>query len=366
MPLQRQYPSIVQPAGSTEGKDITKFNHYMSTTNTNPAPGNPKKEDGQQKLKIAAIVTIAVLAVVCIVLVISLVNKNNANENLSSELNESEQLKAELEKQYYEALSEMEELRGSNEELNALIESQKTELKGAKERIEALLQDSRNLAQARREIRNLNAQVDQYLAEINQLRQENEELTARTAQLTEENTSLSTTLDSARIRNMELSSTKAALVSEKEAIEADRARLAKKVNIASVIKVAKIEAEGLKVRNNGKTATRRKAKNVDQLQLCFNTTANQVAEPGMERFLIRIVNPLGETMAVESMGSGVFTNNATGEQARYTMIKEVDYDQDEQRLCMVWAPSRAFQEGKYKVEIYNKGHLAGSSDFELK
>ena len=66
------------------------------------------------------------------------------------------------------------------------------------------------------------------------------------------------------------------------------------MNIASVIKVKGIEAEGLKVRNNGKTATRRKAKNVDQLQLCFNTTANQVANPGMEEFVVRIVSPLAK------------------------------------------------------------------------
>ncbi len=343
----------------------------MATNSSNPTPSTPnpgpqKKEDSQQRLKIAAIATISVLAILCVVLVISLVNKNNTNDELTYELNESEQLKAELEKQYYEALSEMEELRGSNEELNALIESQKADLKSAKDRIDVLLRDSKNLDQARREIRNLNAQVEQYLAEINQLRQENEELTARTAELSEQNSALTTNLDSARIRNMELSSTKAALVSEKEAIEADRARLAKKVNIASVIKVSGVEAEGLKVRNNGKTASRRSAKNVDQLQVCFNTTENQVAEPGFEQFHVRIVNPLGETVAVESMGSGVFTNNATGEQIRYTMIKEVDYDQDQQRLCMVWAPSQAFQEGKYEIEIYNKGYLAGTSSFELR
>ncbi|MCI4650383.1 hypothetical protein [Phaeodactylibacter sp.] len=345
----------------------------MSTTNPTPNPSGPtpnpgpgKKDDGQQKLKIAAIATIAVLAIVCIVLVISLVNKNNANDSLTYELNESEQLKAELEKQYYEALSELEEMRGSNEELNALIEAQKAELKESKDRIDILLRDSRQLAEARKQINGMNAKVEQYLAEINQLRQENEELTERTAALSEENYSLNSNLDSARMRNMELSSAKAALVSEKEAVEADRARLAKKVNIASVVKVTNVEAEGLKLRDNGKTASRRSAKNVDQLQVCFNTTANQVAESGVEEFLIRIVNPLGETLAVESMGSGVFVNNANGEQIRYTMIKEVDYDRDEQRLCLTWAPSEAFQEGNYEVEIYNKGYLAGTSSFQLK
>ena len=345
----------------------------MSTNNPNPKPSSPtpnpgsgKNDEGQQRLKIAAIATIAVLSIVCIVLVISLVNKNQANGSLTSELNESEQLKAELEKQYYEALSELEEMRGSNEELNALIEAQKGELKDAKGRIDVLLRDSRNLAEARKQIKGLNTQVEQYVAEINQLRHENEELAARTAELSEKNYALNSKMDSARMRNMELSSAKAALVSEKEAVEADRARLAKKVDIASVVKVTNVEAEGLKIRNNGKTASRRRAKNVDQLQVCFSTTANKVAAAGVEAFLIRIINPLGETLAVESMGSGVFVDSANGEQIRYTTVKEVDYDRDEQRLCLVWRPTGAFQEGNYEVEVYNKGYLAGTTSFQLR
>jgi uncharacterized membrane protein len=342
----------------------------MATNNSpspTPTPGSSSSNsDGQQNFKIAAIVAISVLAILCAVLVYNLVSKNRANDNLTYELNESEQLKAELEKQYYEALSELEELRGSNEELNALIETQKAELKESKDRIDALLRDSRNLAKARKEISGLTAQVEQYLAEINQLRQENEELTARTVELSEENTALNTNLDSARMRNMELSSAKATLASEKEMLEADRQRLAKKVNIASVVKVGNIEAEGLKVRGSGKAVSRKSAKNVDQLQVCFETTANEVTESGTEQFFVRIINPLGETMAIEELGSGIFTNNANGEQIRFTQIKETDYNKDKQELCTIWSPNQPFQEGTYKVEIYNKGYLAGTTSFRLR
>ncbi|MCB0550056.1 MAG: hypothetical protein KDD19_20985 [Phaeodactylibacter sp.] len=341
----------------------------MATNGPSPTPTNsgPGKQDkSQQQLKVAAIVTIAVLAILCIVLVANLVSKNKANNNLTYELNESEQLKAELEKQYYESLSELEELRGSNEELNALIEQQKSELKDSKERIEALLRDSRNLAQARKEIKNLTAQVEQYLAEINQLRQENEQLTARTTELSAENMTLTTNLDSARVRNMELSSAKAALASEKDAIEAERSYLAKKVNVASVIKVNNLEANGMKMKGSGKAVARRSAKNVDQIQVCFKTSANEVAEPGLEQFMVRIISPLGETLAVEELGSGIFTNSATGEQIRYTQLEEVDYNQNEKQVCTVWSTDQTFAEGNYKVEVYNKGYLAGSTSLSLK
>ncbi|HMQ48013.1 MAG TPA: hypothetical protein PKA00_11515 [Saprospiraceae bacterium] len=332
------------------------------TTNS----ASPKPNDSQQRLKVAAIVTIAILAILCLVLVVNLVSKNRTAKELTFELSETEQLKADLEKQYYEALSELEEMRGSNEELNALIETQKGELTQQKEKIEALLRDSRNLDKARSELKTLKAQVEQYLAEINQLREENAQLTEQNTYLTDENSNLQTNLDSARYANQELSAAKASLVSVNEQLEQERSVLSKKVNVASVIKVNNLEATGLKLKGTGKATEKKYAKNVEQLQVCFTTTANEVAEQGVEVFHVRIINPLGETMAVEGLGSGVFTNNKTGDQVRYTKAKEVDYDQKTQDLCIVWAPNQPFQEGNYEIEVYNKGYLAGATTLSLK
>ena len=97
-------------------------------------PGMQKKNDGskQRIIAIAAVIILALLAVNIALLVGY--NKKGAKANeLSSMLDESEQLKVELEKQYYDALSELEEMRGSNEELNALIDQQKEELSQQKE-----------------------------------------------------------------------------------------------------------------------------------------------------------------------------------------------------------------------------------------
>jgi len=33
---------------------------------------------------------------------------------------------------------------------------------------------------------------------------------------------------------------------------------------------------------------------------------------------------------------------------------------------MLWEPNTEFQQGEYKVEVYNKGFLAGKGSFELK
>ncbi len=344
----------------------------MATSSSSPNPGTPKpapkpgSDNSKQRLiAISAVIIIALLAV-NIFLMISKAKQTRVNQELTTQLDETDQLKAELEKQYYEALSELEEMRGSNEELNALIEKQKDELKQSKDQIDVLLRDKRNLAAARKKIQELTQQVEGYLVEINQLRAENEQLAATNSVLSYEKDSLTSELSDQLSTNQELSSAKAALVSEKEMLERDKASLSRKVNMASVVKVDGIDVTGLKIRSSGRTVRRRSASNVDEIQICFNTTVNEVAEPGLERFFVRIINPLGETMAVEDMGSGIIVNKDSGEEIRYTQIKEVNYERDVNNLCLNWASNQAFQEGTYKVEVYNKGHLAGTSSFTLK
>lgn len=326
-----------------------------------PAGSNPQPSN-----KVPYIVAIVLLSLAVVVLGFVSFSRGKTNKAQSEELTEVKQLKDELETQYYEAMTELEELQGSNEQLNALIDQQKTELTAQKEKIDRLLRDSRNLDQARKEMQGLKAQVEQYLAEINQLREENKELMAENSQLSIAKDSLSTNLELASMRNQELNTAKAALVSEKENLEKDRARLSEKVSIASVIKVENIEVTGLKMRDSGKAVKRRNASNVDQLQICFNTTVNEVTEPRLEEFVVRIIDPLGETLAVDQLGSGIFTSNATGEQIRYTKIKEYDYNRDASNLCLNWQPNIEFLEGNYDIEIYNKGYLAGSGSFTLK
>jgi len=82
-------------------------------------------------------------------------------------------------------------------------------------------------------------------------------------------------------------------------------------------------------------------------------------------FVALITNTVS-SIAVDDSGSGVFTNSASGDQLRYTMAKEFDYDQKAEQLCTTWAPGDGFGKGNYEVEIYNKGYLAGSTSFRLK
>ena len=349
-----------------KGKNLKNKTFKSMTGNTaNPNPGyqpTPKPSNN----KTGFIVAIAILAVASIGLLIATITQNKAKTEFATKLTETEQLKADVEKQYYAALSELEEMRGSNEELNALIEKQKEELATQKDKIDVLLRDSKNLSQARAEVKRLNSLMQQYVAEINQLREQNQELTAENSQLSEQKTALEGELTTQKMTNEELSSAKAALVSEKESLEKDKASLSKKVNYASVIKVTGLEIEGLKTKSSGKTSKERKASNIDQLQICFSTTVNEVAEQGAEVYHIRVIDPQGVTLAVEDLGSGVFTSSANDDQLPFTTSKEFDYNNNATKLCSTWAPNQPFTKGTYKVEIYNKGYMAGAGSITLK
>lgn len=299
-----------------------------------------------------------------------LLYKNNdlqqLTEKQSLQIDESEKLKAELEKQYYESLAELEEMRGNNDELNALIEKQKEELKEKKNQIYRLLKTKNDLEAAKTEMLVMREQLSQYVTELNTLKQENSELRTKTVKLEGDNESLRSDLTSKIEENQQLETVRATLVSEKQTLTEKATNLGRKVDIASAIKVADINVTTWKIKNNGKAVERKSAKAVKRLEMCFNALGNRVIPSGEEEFFIRIIDPKGETLAIEELGSGVLTEKINNQQIRYTQTALVDYENDITNVCSKWEPNINFVSGNYQVEIYNKGYLAGVGGFSLK
>lgn len=286
-------------------------------------------------------------------------------EKHSGELIETEKLQAELEKDYYQALAELEENRTANKELNAIIDGQKEELKAQKARVSQLLIVEKNYAEAKSELAKLNKMRTQYVAQINALQEENAALSASNQQLQQDKQSLSQTVDEKRQENEELKSETATLSNENIALQQERDRLNKTVTLASVVLVEDIIVNGYRIKNNGKESLTKRADKAEGVKVCFEALENTVTEAGEERFYVRIVDPLGETMALEDMGSGIITD-ANERQVRYTQHRDIEYANFATDACMSWQPGVKFSSGLYLVEVYNKGHLAGSSTFTLK
>ena len=287
-------------------------------------------------------------------------------ESTSAQLSETEMLRKEVEESYDAALGDLESMRGENAELNALIDQQTAELESSKKQVEGLLVDSRNLSRVRKELNELKSRTEGYLAEINQLKEENGLLAESNTRLSTENASLQQDLGQATAANEELTTAQAALLTEKDALTTERNELAGKVTMGSVVKVNNVEITGLHMRSNGKTVRKKYAKNVDLLDICFETSKNELTEAGDELYHVRVISPTGETLAIEEMGSGILTNNLTGEQVRYTKAASKAYANDVSEVCIQWDTPTQLASGDYTVEVYNKGFLAGTGDFRLK
>lgn len=322
--------------------------------------------DSKQKLLAAAIVAIIGLLGFNGYMWMQNSQKDALLSKQTTEIDETEKLKAELEKQYYEALSELEEMRGSNEELNTLIDEQKAELKKQKSKISGLLRTKKDLAAAKEQMDALRSQLNQYIAANTQLQEEKEALTQQTIRLNQEKEVLSTDLSNERAAKEDLVSQRAVLVSEKESLESEKEALSAKVNLGSIVKVKQIDVTGWKLKKSGKEVKKKYARNTDFLKICFTALDNKVVEPGSEKFYVRVINPLGETLAIENLGSGVMTNQNTSEEVRYTKATEIPYSNEEVNACIQWKPETDFQKGTYEVEVYNKGYIVGKGNLTLK
>ena len=288
------------------------------------------------------------------------------NIKQSTELVELEKVQAELDQDYNNALESLEDMRSDNKELNNLIESQKKELRSQKDKINNLIWTKRELNKAKEEIANMNSQVAQYVAEVSQLREENEMLTASNSQLTQQNATLNEQYLNEQRAKREIEEARAVLAAEKERLAKTNEELDVKVDMANAIKINFMKVQGYQQKKDGKLKKKKKAKDINVIEVCFTTETNMVTPAGPKEFQIRLIDPLGETVAREDMGSGVLTNKLDNTQVRYTAAGVVEYNNEDTEGCVIWKFIDRLPKGTYDVEIYNNGFNVGKGDFRMK
>lgn len=339
----------------------------MSTpTNFNqpatPNYGGPDGPNSQKRVTTIMGVAIAALLGLCVFLLVSKLNTGKQLDATTMELTQQKEALTELDAKYNEAVTQLEQQKGINAELDAKINQQLADLETSKNQISGLIRNNKDYKGG---MASLQRQKDQFLAEIDDLKKQNGILTENNTQLTGQNQTLTTSLNETQTKLQEEGTAKAALISEKTAIETERNQLSKKVDVASAIRVKNVEVKAKDVRG-GKERTKNRAKKVDKLSICFMTEANEVTAAGEETFYIRVVDPTGAPLAIESLGSGVGQNKRDESEFRYTTTATTNYTNGESQVCGAWQPGQNFVKGKYQVEIFNKGYLVGTGNFNLK
>lgn len=317
---------------------------------------------------------LAAWAIIAIIALIGLngyqwfTNSQLKSQNIkqSTELVELEKVQAELDQDYNNALESLEDMRGDNKELNNLIESQKTELRSQKDKINNLIWTKRELNKAKDEIAKMNSQAAQYVSEISKLREENDMLTANNSKLTQQNANLSQQYQNELRAKTEIEEARAVLAAEKERLAKTNEELDVKVDMANAIKINFMQVQGYQKKDNGKLKKKKKAKDINYIEVCFTTETNMVTSAGKKEFQIRLIDPVGETVAREDMGSGVLTNKLDNTQVRYTASGVIDYNNEDTEGCIAWSFQDRLPKGVYDVEIYNNGFNVGKGTYKMK
>lgn len=135
--------------------------------------------------------------------------------------------------------------------------------------------------------------------------------------------------------------------------------------MANAIKINFIEVQGYRLKSNGKRRKRRRAKNINLLEVCFKTETNMVTSAGEKEFFVRIEDPLGETLTLDG-GSGVLENKLDNTQVRYTTSGTMEYNNEDTSGCLNFEIFNKLQKGVYKLTMYNNGFPVGKGEFKLK
>jgi hypothetical protein len=335
-------------------------------TNFNqPTPPNygPNDNSNQKRMTTIMGAAIAVLLGLCVFLLVSKYKTGQELSSTQTELAEQKTAFAELDSKYNEAVTQLEQQKGINAELDAKINEQLQQLEARKTEISTLIREKKDYKAG---MARLEKQKNEYLAQIDDLKRQVGILTDSNTQLTSQNQQLTTNLNEKSAQLDEATTAKAALISEKTNLEAERTQLSKKVDIASAIRVRNITTKSVMVKSNGKEKSKSRAGKVDKLNICFTTEPNEVVPSGEETFYLRIVDPSGAPLAIESLGSGVSQDKRNESDFRYTTTATCNYQNGETEVCGGWQPGQNFTKGKYKVEVYNKGYLVGTGAFNLK
>lgn len=292
----------------------------------------------------------------------------------TEELAASEALAAELEADYNSTIEKLDEAAAENSELAALIEKQKTELSKSKGKIQRLINENKGtegeLEEVRRMLASFYTQRNGFLDEIANLKKENAKLVAQKKVLKEEKAVLKEVVDEQRVIEESLRVDKTELQVEKADLEVVNRSLKEQKeefkDIASILKTNKVNTQGIKIRNNGEEKEVKFGKRADRIKVCFELLENTVAKPGPQTIFLRIINPAGETIAIEDQGSGTFEDKQHGGDTRYTIAETITYENAPTDMCMHWSDDQGFGKGEYTTELYHKGYMIGREKMVLK
>lgn len=218
----------------------------------------------------------------------------------------------------------------------------------AKARIDGLI-DSLKVSETN--IKSLWRYKSKYIAlqkEMDIVLAENDELKVR-------NMLLSSSLDSTKVRLEERTMFTDSLLMQ-------NTELANVVENASVLNAVNLKGYGVLVRSSGKLVPMERARRSDKIRVCFTVAKNKLVKAGDKELYVQVIDPKNNILgANEQITFGEETLN-------YSVISKFNYEDANLDICefVTKKEDKDFEEGRYRVNVFNGADLVSSTQFTLK
>lgn len=256
----------------------------------------------------------------------------NTEEDLASTMQKLTDIQAELNQK----IAEIQKLGGDVKELEK-----------AKAEVEAELK--RNTRRSAKAIQELKDKVEGYEELLKLKDEEIEKLKNVNTQLFSENRNLKT-------KQNKLTDSLTRLNKNKE-------ELATKVAIAAQLKAENIILKGVNSKGKERDSPF-KNRQFQKLKVEFNLAENKVAPIEGKKIIIRIVDENKQIIFDVAKGSGTFMLD--GKEEFYTAAQDILFDNTKQKLTFFYEKGSEYAAGKYMLEIYADTYKIGSAPFEVK
>jgi predicted nucleic acid-binding Zn-ribbon protein len=256
--------------------------------------------------------------------------------------------KSNLQTSFDASLARLDSFQTVNTELNSKLTASNDEIAKMKTEIRSILNKknatSHELTRARNLIAQLNGKISDLESQIAMLTQQNDSLKQNVATLTTEKEAISRNLDSTIV--------------VKKVLE-------KKVDVASTLNADNISITPIKVKHNGKQKVSDVAKRVDKLLVSFDVN-NRIIDPGEKDLYVVVIGPDGKPITTSDSTGDTFETRDEGSKT-FTAKLPVDLETAKTKnVQFAFAPGGHFQQGAYKIQIYQNGFLIGEKTRELR
>ncbi len=290
-------------------------------------------------LKDSKVLLIALGITITVVLLLgTLLFRNNQQISALNDVMDME--KQELTKQYQElAFNFYDSVKTDNDSLNNLVIKQKEKIGHFIEEIKLLkFNNASKIREYKKELEDMRGVMRHYVIQVDSLNQINIKLKAENVSYVEK---LGATQNNVKV------------------LEGEKAKLVKKVDLASKLDAKSLQASGLNPREN----ETKKASRVAKIQVAFTVAKNVSAPVGEKILYLRVTDPSGQLLTDAETNKFRFEGKDIG----YSSQKSIEYGGEEMQINLFYNTLEGgLQPGKYELDIFADGNNIGTTSLVLK